>query len=131
KGAPGLRAGGRLTFVSVRHGWSRGREAGILAAIGGVHSGDMTEPEKTESLKALVVGRDAEKKQAVGVRDLTVAVLVPGEVTIRVTYCTVNYKDGLAITGKLPGVRRWPMVPGVDFCGEVVASDHAEFKPGN
>jgi acrylyl-CoA reductase (NADPH) len=43
----------------------------------------------------------------------------------------VNYKDGLAITGKLPVVRRWPMIPGIDFCGEVVSSDNPDFKPGD
>ena len=40
-----------------------------------------------------------------------------GDVTVRVTHSTVNYKDGLAITGKAPVVRRWPMIPGIDFSG--------------
>ena len=44
-----------------------------------------------------------------------------GDVTVRVTHSTVNYKDGLAITGKAPVVRRWPMVPGIDFAGVVEA----------
>ncbi len=48
--------------------------------------------------------------------------LMDGDVTVRVTHSTVNYKDGLAITGKGPVVRRWPMIPGIDFAGEVEAS---------
>ncbi len=46
-----------------------------------------------------------------------------GDVDIRVEYSTVNYKDGLAITGKLPVVRRFPMIPGVDLAGTVVGLD--------
>jgi acrylyl-CoA reductase (NADPH) len=57
--------------------------------------------------------------------------LMDGDVTVRVTHSTVNYKDGLAVTGKLPVVRRWPMVPGVDFAGEVIASADPLFKPGD
>lgn len=57
--------------------------------------------------------------------------LMPGDVTVRVTHSTVNYKDGLAITGKAPVVRRWPMVPGIDFAGTVETSTHAEFKAGD
>ena len=45
-----------------------------------------------------------------------------GDVTVAVEYATVNYKDGLAITGKAPVVRRFPLVPGVDFAGTVIAS---------
>jgi acrylyl-CoA reductase (NADPH) len=57
--------------------------------------------------------------------------LMEGDVTVRVTHSTVNYKDGLAITGKAPVVRRWPMIPGIDFSGEVDASSHRDFKPGD
>jgi acrylyl-CoA reductase (NADPH) len=57
--------------------------------------------------------------------------LMEGDVTVRVTHSTVNYKDGLAITGKAPVVRRWPMIPGVDFAGRVEDSSHPEFKPGD
>jgi acrylyl-CoA reductase (NADPH) len=84
-----------------------------------------------EIFKALVVDRDAEKSQSVGVRDMTIDDLMEGDVVVRVRHSTVNYKDGLAITGKLPVVRRWPMIPGVDFCGEVVSSESPEFKPGD
>jgi acrylyl-CoA reductase (NADPH) len=62
---------------------------------------------------------------------MTLAELMEGDVTVRVSHSTVNYKDGLAITGKLPVIRRWPMIPGVDLCGEVVSSEHPDFKPGD
>ena len=54
-----------------------------------------------------------------------------GDVTVRVDYSTINYKDGLAITGKAPVVRSWPMVPGIDGAGEVIASSHPDWKPGD
>lgn len=57
--------------------------------------------------------------------------LMDGDVTVRVTHSTVNYKDGLAVTGKGPVVRRFPMIPGIDFAGEVMASTHAGWKPGD
>ena len=54
-----------------------------------------------------------------------------GDVTVRVDYSTLNYKDGLAITGKAPVVRSWPMVPGIDGAGEVIASSHPDWKAGD
>ena len=54
-----------------------------------------------------------------------------GDVTVAVDYSTINYKDGLAITGKSPVVRKWPMVPGIDGAGTVVESSHADWKPGD
>ncbi|MDQ0391623.1 acrylyl-CoA reductase (NADPH) [Labrys monachus] len=57
--------------------------------------------------------------------------LMDGDVTVRITHSTVNYKDGLAITGKSPVVRRFPMIPGVDFAGEVIASSHKDWNPGD
>ena len=57
--------------------------------------------------------------------------LMDGDVTVRVTHSTVNYKDGLAITGKSPVVRRFPMIPGIDFAGVVESSSHPGFKPGD
>ena len=63
--------------------------------------------------------------------DLTEADLMDGDVTVRVSHSTINYKDGLAITGKAPVVRRWPMIPGIDFAGEVIASSNPSFKAGD
>jgi acrylyl-CoA reductase (NADPH) len=54
-----------------------------------------------------------------------------GDVTVAVEYSTMNYKDGLAITGKSPVVRKWPMVPGIDGAGTVVASSHPKWKAGD
>src|SRR3954466_1812522 len=54
-----------------------------------------------------------------------------GDVTVRVEWSTVNYKDGLALTGKSPVVRRFPMIPGIDFAGTVEASTHADWKAGD
>ena len=55
--------------------------------------------------------------------------LMDGDVTVRVTHSTINYKDGLALTGKLPGMRL-PLIPGIDFSGTVVSSTNAEFRTG-
>jgi acrylyl-CoA reductase (NADPH) len=63
--------------------------------------------------------------------DLTDADLMDGDVTVRVSHSTLNYKDGLAITGKAPVVRRWPMIPGIDFAGTVAASDNPAYKAGD
>ena len=57
--------------------------------------------------------------------------LMDGDVTVAVSHSTLNYKDGLALTGKAPVVRRFPMIPGIDFAGTVTASSASEFKPGD
>jgi acrylyl-CoA reductase (NADPH) len=54
-----------------------------------------------------------------------------GDVTVRVEWSTVNYKDGLAVSGKAPVVRRFPMIPGIDLVGMVEHSTHPEWKPGD
>jgi acrylyl-CoA reductase (NADPH) len=84
-----------------------------------------------EKFTALLVSRDEAKKQSASFVDMTVDELMEGDVVVRVSHSTVNYKDGLAITGKLPVIRRWPMIPGIDFSGEVVSSGHASFRPGD
>lgn len=62
--------------------------------------------------------------------DLTPDDLMAGDVTVRVDFSTINYKDGLALTGKAPVVRVWPLTPGIDFSGVVETSSHAEFQAG-
>jgi len=57
--------------------------------------------------------------------------LMDGDVTVRVEYSTVNYKDGLAVTGKAPVVRRFPMIAGIDAAGTVETSTHPGWKPGD
>ncbi len=85
----------------------------------------------SESFKAILISRDEEKEQSVAVTDLTEADLMEGDVTVAVEATTVNYKDGLAITGKAPVVRRFPLVPGIDFAGTVTASDHPRWNKGD
>ncbi|HYB81983.1 MAG TPA: oxidoreductase, partial [Mycobacterium sp.] len=58
-----------------------------------------------------------EAGQTVGVTDLDEAQLPDGDVSVDVEYSTLNYKDGLAITGKSPVVRKFPMIPGIDLAG--------------
>ncbi|HET7411029.1 MAG TPA: MDR family oxidoreductase [Pararhizobium sp.] len=84
-----------------------------------------------EPFRAILIMRDEEKKQSVAVTELTLADLMEGDVVVEVEATTVNYKDGLAITGKAPVVRRWPMVPGIDCAGTVVSSENPAFKEGD
>ena len=63
--------------------------------------------------------------------DLTDNDLMEGDVTINVSHSTVNFKDGLALTGASPVVRVWPIIPGIDFTGTVESSNHADFKTGD
>jgi acrylyl-CoA reductase (NADPH) len=63
--------------------------------------------------------------------DAAEADLGEGDVTVRVEYSTLNYKDGLALTGKAPVVRVWPMTPGIDFAGVVERSESPAIKPGD
>ncbi|MEZ0167725.1 MDR family oxidoreductase [Microvirga sp. TS319] len=82
------------------------------------------------TFKALVIDR-TDAGQTVTFRDVDEADLMDGDVTVRVSHSTLNYKDGLALTGKAPVVRRFPMIPGVDLAGTVEASSHPEFKAGD
>ena len=69
--------------------------------------------------------------QSVNLVDFDEKELMDGDVTVRVEWSTVNFKDGLAITGKAPVVRRFPMIAGIDFVGMVDASSHPDWKPGD
>ncbi|WP_072390429.1 MDR family oxidoreductase [Hyphomicrobium sp. CS1BSMeth3] len=81
-------------------------------------------------IEAILVEKDERgyRAQATTVREDQ---LPEGEVTVRVEYSTLNYKDGLAITGKGPVVRSFPMVPGIDFAGVVETSTDPEFSAGD
>ena len=85
----------------------------------------------SDPFKAILVSRDEAKVQSVNVVEMTDADLMEGDVTIRVEHTTVNYKDGLAITGKAPVVRRWPMIPGIDLSGTVISSESQEWNKGD
>src|SRR5207248_2793467 len=63
--------------------------------------------------------------------DFDEANLMEGDVAVRVEWSTVNYKDGLAVAGKAPVVRRWPMIAGIDFAGTVESSTDPQWKPGD
>jgi len=82
------------------------------------------------TFKAIRIDKDDQGYRA-GIADFDEQDLMPGDVTVRVTHSTVNYKDGLAITGKSPVVRKFPMIPGVDFAGIVEASSDPQFVPGD
>ena len=84
----------------------------------------------TETFRAIRV-RKGEAGPTVAIEALSDADLMPGDVTVAVRHSTVNYKDGLALTGKAPILRRSPMTPGIDFSGEVIRSESAEFAPGD
>ena len=69
--------------------------------------------------------------QTSAIVDLTENDLMEGDVTVEVSHSTINYKDGLAMTGAAPVVRTWPLVPGIDFVGTVIKSEHANWKAGD
>jgi acrylyl-CoA reductase (NADPH) len=69
--------------------------------------------------------------QNVALTDFDERDLMEGDVTVRVEWSTINYKDGLAVTGKAPVVRRWPMIGGIDLVGTVESSSNPEWKPGD
>jgi acrylyl-CoA reductase (NADPH) len=69
--------------------------------------------------------------QSVELASLTDADLMEGDVTVDVEYSTVNYKDALALTGKAPIIRKFPLIPGIDFAGTVRTSSHQDFAPGD
>ncbi|MGJ7542378.1 acrylyl-CoA reductase (NADPH) [Variovorax sp. LT1R16] len=80
--------------------------------------------------QAILINKDEHGYRA-GLASVSEDALPPGDVLVRVEYSTLNYKDGLAITGKGPVVRKFPMVPGIDFAGTVEASEHPGFKAGD
>ena len=82
------------------------------------------------AFKAMVIDK-TDAGQNVGIREFDETELMDGDVTVRVTHSTLNYQDGLALTGKAPVVRRFPMIPGVDLVGTVEASSSPEFKSGD
>ncbi len=82
------------------------------------------------TFKAIVVEK-AESGTKAALADFDEANLMDGDVTVRVEYSTVNFKDGLAVTGKAPVVRRFPMIAGIDFAGTVESSSHHDWKAGD
>ena len=81
--------------------------------------------------RAVLITKDASNVQSVSDVELGLDDLMEGDVTVAVSHSTVNYKDGLAICGRSPVVRKFPMIPGIDLAGTVVTSSHTGFKPGD
>ncbi len=79
---------------------------------------------------AIVIDKNDDGQHA-SVRQLDEVQLPDDDVTIDVAFSTLNYKDGLAITGRSPVVRKFPMVPGIDLAGTVRTSSHADWKAGD
>ena len=80
--------------------------------------------------KGILITKDEAGYRA-AFQNIDAAVLPEGDVTVKVEWSTLNYKDGLAITGKSPVVRRFPMVPGIDFAGTVTESSNPAWKTGD
>ena len=80
--------------------------------------------------RALLLRKDGDTQSAKEV-ELGVDDLMEGDVVVAVSHSTVNYKDGLAVTGRSPVVRRFPMIPGIDLAGTVETSANPKFKPGD
>ncbi len=83
-----------------------------------------------DRFRALVASK-GEKGLEIGFKELGPDDLMAGDVTVRVSHTTINYKDALALTGKAPIIRKWPLIPGIDFAGRVETSGHAGFKAGD
>ncbi len=83
-----------------------------------------------DTFKALVATR-GDGGTRIAWSELTDADLMPGDVDVRITHTTINYKDGLALTGKAPIIRKFPLIPGIDFAGTVIRSGHKDFTAGD
>lgn len=82
------------------------------------------------TFKAIRIDK-ADKGTTAALTQFDEAELMDGDVTVRVEWSTLNYKDGLALAGKAPVVRRFPMIAGIDFAGTVEASSHPQWKAGD
>jgi len=83
-----------------------------------------------DTFTALRVSKQ-EDQQSLALTELSDADLMDGEVTVSVEHSTVNYKDGLAVTGTAPIIRKFPLIPGIDLAGKVLRSDDERFEPGD
>jgi acrylyl-CoA reductase (NADPH) len=83
------------------------------------------------TFKAIRIDKADKGQSAPALVDFDESELMDGDVTVAVEWSTLNYKDGLALTGRAPVVRRFPMIPGIDFAGTVESSSNAQWKPGD
>jgi acrylyl-CoA reductase (NADPH) len=96
---------------------------------------NIADSENSEELsmatfKAIRIDK-ADKGTTAALTQFDEAELMEGDVTVRVEWSTLNYKDGLAVTGKAPVVRRFPMIAGIDLAGTVEQSSHPQWKAGD
>ena len=77
------------------------------------------------------IKKEEDKKPTGAVENINLSDLPEGDVLINVNYSTLNYKDSLAITASSPIIRNFPMIPGIDFCGEVEESSNNNFAVGD
>src|SRR3712207_1921277 len=93
---------------------------------------DVNKRGERAGMRALVVDKpEAGQPARAAFRDFAESELPEGEVLVCITHSTVNYKDGLAVTGKAPVVRRFPMIPGIDLIGVVEKSNNPAVKAGD
>ncbi len=88
----------------------------------------------TENFRAILVTKEGDDKQApqkAQLTTITIDDLMAGDVVVAVEYSTVNYKDGLVLSGTSPIIRRFPMIPGIDLAGTVESSENDNFKAGD
>ncbi len=83
--------------------------------------------DNNEKFKAFVMESNTKK----GIKIIDKSFLDDGDVFVKISFSSFNYKDGLAISGKTPILRKFPMIPGVDFCGKVINSSNKSFKKGD
>ncbi len=81
--------------------------------------------------QALLLTQSDDRRTHAALAELDESQLPAGDVLVQVSHSTLNYKDGLAITGKAPVVRTWPMVPGIDFAGTVIESADTRYRAGD
>lgn len=84
----------------------------------------------SEQFQGYQIGKNDEGQRC-RLKQLDESDLMEGDVTVRVEYTTLNYKDGLALTGRSPIIRKFPLTPGIDFSGTVIESSHADFSEGD
>ena len=83
-----------------------------------------------DTFKALLASK-SEAGNTIAFTRMSPRDLMDGDVDVRISHTTINYKDGLAMTGRAPIIRRWPLIPGIDFSGTVVASSNRDFGAGD
>ena len=81
--------------------------------------------------KALLLKKEDNQKATGSLEDINISDLPEGDVLVKINYSTINYKDALAITSSSPVIRNFPMVPGIDFSGQVEESNNTNFEIGD